>query len=230
MKFHLLIVEDDRNIRDGLCDALELEGYTVTPAANGGDALREFNLRQPDLILLDVMMPGLNGYEVCRQIRRSDLTVPIIMLTAKSEEIDKVLGLELGADDYVTKPFSLRELAARIAARLRLRATLPVSDATTATEFPFGPWKILPDQLRAVRDGETVELTRRELELLSLFAAHPNEVLDRERIMRTIWGQNAPSSRTLDQHLVVLRRKIYGSGETPLLETVYGVGYRYRYP
>jgi len=223
----ILIAEDDRNIRRGLADALELEGYQPIEAVDGSEALKLFHETKPDLLLLDIMMPGLSGYEVCRRIRHDDPLVPVIMLTAKGEEIDKVLGLELGADDYVTKPFGLRELSARIAAQLRRRRNERENvDSPTPPpdRFPFGPWEIDRKQLRAFRDGKTEELTQREIALLELFSSHPGEVLSRDLIMREVWG-SALSSRTLDQHLVALRRKL----EPPrLIETVYGVGYRFQ--
>ena len=225
--FKILVAEDDRNIRSGLVDALELEGYVMEEAADGAGALRKFTAFRPDLVLLDVMMPNLNGYEVCRRIRRSDAATPIIMLTAKGEEIDKVLGLELGADDYVTKPFGLRELSARIAAQLR-RRRVETAASPPSGEFAFGPWRVDVKKLSAETAGVAVELTMREIELLRLFAAHPGEVLDRSFIMREIWGNALTSSRTLDQHLVVLRRKIEPEHLPRLIETVYGVGYRFR--
>jgi len=228
--YKILIAEDDRNIRRGLADALELEGYRAIEAADGGEALKLFHESKPDLLLLDIMMPGLSGYEVCRRIRNDDPLVPVIMLTAKGEEIDKVLGLELGADDYVTKPFGLRELSARISAQLRRRRNERESADATPTppdRFPFGPWEIDRRQLRAFRAGETAELTPREIALLELFAAHPGEALARDFIMREVWDANVFSSRTLDQHLVALRRKL----EPPrLIETVYGIGYRSTLP
>ena len=225
--FKILVAEDDRNIRSGLVDALELEGYVMEEAAAGAGALRKFTAFRPDLVLLDVMMPNLNGYEVCRRIRRSDVATPIIMLTAKGEEIDKVLGLELGADDYVTKPFGLRELSARIAAQLR-RRRVETAAPPPSGEFAFGPWRGDVKKLSAETAGAAVELTMREIELLRLFAAHPGEVLDRSFIMREIWGNALTSSRTLDQHLVALRRKIEPEHLPRLIETVYGVGYRFR--
>ena len=219
----ILIAEDDRNIRAGLADTLELEGYEPVEAADGNAALAVYRECKPDLLLLDIMMPGLSGYEVCRRIREHDSFVPIIMLTAKSEEIDKVLGLELGADDYVTKPFGVRELLARIAARLR-RRDRERGEPDESAEFSFGPWTVEPTRLRASRHGESVELTPREIALLRLFAAHPGEALERDRILREVWEANFQCSRTLDQHLVSLRRKV----EPPrLIETVYGVGYRF---
>ena len=225
--FKILVAEDDRNIRAGLVDALELEGYVLEEAADGSDALRKFTVFRPDLVLLDVMMPNLNGYEVCRRIRRGDAATPIIMLTAKGEEIDKVLGLELGADDYVTKPFGLRELTARIAAQLR-RRRLESAAPPPAAEFAFGPWRVDVKKLAAGAGDASVELTVREVELLRLFAAHPGEVLDRNFIMREIWGSALTSSRTLDQHLVALRRKLEPEHFPRLIETVYGVGYHFR--
>ncbi len=225
--YKILIAEDDRNIRAGVADALELEGYIPVEAPDGGAALRLYHEHHPDLLLLDIMMPGLSGYDVCRRVRQDDPLIPVIMLTAKGEEFDKVLGLELGADDYVTKPFGLRELAARIAAQLRRRqsekekASLPPA---APDRFAFGRWEIERCRLRAVRGDESAGLTLREIALLELFAAHPGEALSRDRIMKEVWGASFQSSRTLDQHLVALRRKL----EPPrLIETVYGIGYRY---
>jgi len=226
--YKILIAEDDRNIRRGLADALELEGYRAIEAADGSEALKLFHECKPDLLLLDIMMPGLSGYEVCRRIRNDDPLVPVIMLTAKGEEIDKVLGLELGADDYVTKPFGLRELSARIAAQLRRRRNeRENTDSPTPppNRFSFGPWEIDRKQLRAFYAEKTEELTQREIALLELFSTHPGEALPRDFIMREVWGAAFLSSRTLDQHMVALRRKL----EPPrLIETVYGVGYRFQ--
>ncbi len=228
--YKILIAEDDHNIRAGLVDALELEGYTVAEAPDGSAALKEFNAFHPDLILLDIMMPNLNGYDVCRQIRRNDPRVPILMLTAKGEEIDKVLGLELGADDYITKPFGLRELSARIAAQLRRRNLSDNAASAESDKFTFAQWKVDALQLRAFADGQTVELTQREIKLLLLFAANPGIALDRNKILNAVWGSTFHSSRTLDQHLVALRRKIEPPGSPKLIETVYGIGYRYTPP
>lgn len=226
--FKILIAEDDRNIRSGLMDALEFEGYSVRGAENGTEAIRLYNEFEPDLILLDIMMPQINGYDVCRRIRRNDPLLPIIMLTAKTEEIDKVLGLELGADDYVTKPFSLRELCARIAARLRIR-TISAKAKEITESFSFADWRIDPKKLRAESGARDVGLTQREVDLLHLFADHPDEVLDRRSIMHHVWGSAFNCSRTLDQHLVALRRKLGEDPKTPrYIETVYGRGYRFK--
>ena len=222
----ILIIEDDTNIRTGLVDALELAGHQAFSAADATLGLREYNLHKPDLILLDIMMPGISGYDLCRQIRRSDPTTLIIMLTAKSEEIDKVLGLEFGADDYVTKPFSIRELTARINARLRRRSAEEAAEAES--RFQFGCWEVDVARLQASAEpGIKISLTPREIDLLRCFAAHPGIVLDRNRITREAWGIGFSSSRSLDQHLVTLRRKLEANGMPRLIETVYAVGYRY---
>lgn len=230
MAQRILIVEDDANIRAGLVDALEFEGYETAETGDGGRALEIFGNFRPDLVILDLMLPVLNGYEICRRLRRDNIQVPVIILTAKNEEIDKVLGLELGADDYVTKPFGIRELLARIAALLR-RAGMreqPVPDAME--RFKFAGWEVDPATMTAVNVGRRIDLSLRELELLKLFAAHPGEVLSRERIMVEVWGNALRNSRTLDQHLVALRRKIELSARGRLIESVYGVGYRFTPP
>ncbi len=227
MKRKILIIEDDANIRAGLADALTMEGYEVTEAPSGFTGLQAYEENKPHLILLDLMMPGMNGYDVCRKIRRNDEATPIVILTAKGEEIDKVLGLELGADDYVTKPFSLRELSARIAARLRqVHTEVPV----VPESFDFGPWIIDAARLQGHCENKQIELTAREVALLRFFAAHPGIALRRDRIMREVWGMEFSASRTLDQHMVTLRRKLMLPGEADLLESVYGVGYRYTAP
>ncbi len=215
----ILIAEDDPNIRDGLADAFELEGYAVAAASDGAETIRLYNSFKPNLLLLDIMMPALNGYEVCRQIRRGNPALPIIFLSARSEEVDKVLGLGLGADDYVTKPFSLRELLARVAARLRPRAALA---ANPSEAFDFAGWRIDPEKAVASRGDAEAALSARELALLKLFAAHPGELLPRERIMKEVWGSSFNCSRTLDQHVVTLRKKL----SPDIVATVYGRGYR----
>ena len=227
MNNKILIVEDEAKLREVLCDYFSSKGDFPTEASNGVQALDLIDKAAFDAVLLDIMMPGLSGYDVCRRVRQDDPLIPVIMLTAKGEEFDKVLGLELGADDYVTKPFGLRELAARIAAQLRRRqsekekASLPPA---APDRFAFGRWEIERCRLRAVRGDESTGLTLREIALLELFAAHPGEALSRDRIMKEVWGASFQSSRTLDQHLVALRRKL----EPPrLIETVYGIGYRY---
>lgn len=227
---NILVAEDDRAIRQGLVDALESEGYGVLAEADGQKALDVFRRQPFDLVLLDVMMPGLSGYDVCRAIRQDGASVPILLLTAKGEEIDKVVGLELGADDYVTKPFGLRELLARIAAQLRRSrfAEAKAAEPPRPDEFRVGPARV-SRKTYTVRLGKSVaNVTAREMDLLDYFAAHPNEVLSRDDLLNHVWGAHYyGTTRTLDQHVVQLRKKIEPDPREPrTLLTVHGVGYR----
>jgi len=231
MNPHLLVAEDDPHIREGLIAALESEGYRVTAASDGAKALDHFAKSRFDLVLLDVMMPEVNGFDVCRRIRAKDRAVPIIMLTAKSEEIDKVVGLELGADDYITKPFGVRELLARIAA-VRRRAVPPVpveGGVPAGAEFSFGAVMVNRKTMRTTRGRKSDDLTARELRLIELFLAHPDEVLSRDRLLNEVWGVDyLGTTRTLDQHIVQLRKKVEKEPDNPTtIQTVHGVGYRY---
>ena len=232
MSPHLLIAEDDPHIREGLVAALESEGYRVTAVSDGAQALSRFAEGRYDLVLLDVMMPEVNGFDVCRQIRRKDRSVPVIMLTAKSEEIDKVVGLELGADDYITKPFGLRELLARLAAVRRRAARGAASGAEAAgagEAFVFGAVTVNRKTMRATRGRASEDLTARELKLIDLFLAHSDEVLSRDQLLNGAWGIDYQgTTRTLDQHIVQLRKKIELDPNVPTaIQTVHGVGYRY---
>jgi len=226
---YILFAEDDATLRTGLEAALTSEGYEVRGCKDGDEVLAAFTERRPDLLLLDVMMPGKSGFDVCVEVRRSDPTVPILFLTAKSSEADVVIGLGLGADDFIPKPFSIRELLARVAAALRRgRLAVPVSSTSHPEIFTIGTAKV--DGLRfLVSTGEPPDqpLTVRELGLLKTFAAHPGEVLSRDRLLDSVWGVDyAGGTRTLDQHIVQIRRKLGASGD--LIETVRGVGYRLR--
>lgn len=233
-KIQILLAEDDKNIRVGLMDTLESEGYAPTPATDGEQALGLFKGGQYDLVILDVMMPKMSGYDVCREIRAINATVPVIMLTAKGEEVDKVVGLQLGADDYVTKPFGIHELLARIAAVLRRsrapRESGPKNDVDELPEkFSFGVAQIDRREYRA-RSGDSVhDLTSRELELICFFRSHPNEVLSRDDLLNAVWGiEYYGTTRTLDQHIAQLRKKIEEDSKDPqVIQTVHGVGYRY---
>ena len=231
MKAHILIAEDDRSIRDGLRATLESEGCTVTTAGNGTQALALFPQEKYDLVILDVMMPRASGYDVCRELRAGGARVPVLFLTAKGEEIDKVVGLKLGADDYVTKPFGVRELLARVEALLRRGrdggATEASADASTAT-FRLGAVAIDRRKFTATVAGRTAALTARELQLLEVFAARRGEVLTRDALLTAVWGTGYfGTTRTLDQHIAQLRKKIEADPEKPaVLMTVHGVGYR----
>ncbi len=225
----ILIAEDDLNLRQGLADLLIDEGYQVETAADGREAFRLFEEKQPTLVLLDVMMPELSGYDVCRQIRRQDTNVPILMLTAKNEEIDKVVGLELGADDYMTKPFGLYELRARIKALLRRSRHGETASGSLPEEFFFGEVLINRKRLEAVLDQNAHRLTLRELALLDLFHQHPGEILSRDFLLNQAWGIDYQgTTRTLDQHIAQLRKKVERHPETPtVILTAHGVGYQY---
>ncbi len=231
MTARILIAEDDKNIREGLIDTLESEGYQAVAAVDGDDAMIQFAASSPDLVLLDVMMPGKSGYDVCREIRTDNTQVPIIMLTAKGEEIDKVVGLQLGADDYVTKPFGVHELLARIAAVLR--RTRPAAAPTEPSGLPdplaFGPTTIDRKRYRATRGDAGFDLSARELKLIEQFCAHPGEVLSRDQLLNAVWGISYyGTTRTLDQHIAQLRKKIEPDPASPtVITTVHGVGYRY---
>jgi DNA-binding response OmpR family regulator len=225
----VLIVEDDAAIRDALEEAITADGHAVVCAADGGQAVRQFAGGPFDLVLLDLMLPVLNGYDVCRRIRETNTRVPIIMLTAKGEEIDKVLGLELGADDYVTKPFGLREILARVHAAFRRQELMAAPPAAAATDtFYFGETLIDRKRFSATRNKTTVVLTPRELHLLEVFHRRKGEVLSRDLLLNEVWGIDyLGTTRTLDQHIAQVRKKVEGDGAPNLIKTVHGVGYQY---
>jgi len=226
MKTKILIVEDDPHILLGLEEVLKSEGFEVAPCNRGDHALDSVVKQRPALILLDVMLPGLSGYDICKQLRARKVTTPILMLTAKSQEIDKVVGLDLGADDYVTKPFGVRELLARIQALLRRGASS--GGNAECGSFQIGDATIDPKTFQLRRRKAVEELTARELKLLQIFHAHPGEVLSRDRLLNEAWGQNYyGTTRTLDQVIVQLRKKLGDNGGEPKhLLTIHGVGYK----
>ena len=224
----VLIAEDDAHTRIGLAEILEAEGYRTVLAADGQEALDLFAREVPDFVCLDIMMPVVNGYDVCRRIRRDDPTVPVIFISAKSEEIDKVIGLELGADDFITKPFGVKEVVARIRAVTR-RTLATRAEEPPPESFTMGDLEVFPAELRARRGETVIELSLREVKLLELFHANPGKVLDRNAIFNACWGIDyLPNSRTLDQHISQLRKRIEPDPANPtLIRTVHGVGYRY---
>lgn len=227
MKKRLLVVEDDAHIRLGLCDALRNEGYDVTDCRDGASALPLIKQNKPDLVILDIMLPGKSGFELCRDIRSAKNRVPILMLSAKGQEIDKVVGLELGADDYVTKPFSLRELLARVQALLR-RAEAGGAASELPSEIAFGKVRIDCKALRGTRGKKTIELTPRELKVLSVLFRERGNAVSREALLNEVWGVDYyGTTRTLDQLIVKLRQKIEDiPGEPRHLLTVHTLGYR----
>jgi DNA-binding response OmpR family regulator len=225
----ILVVDDETTIRETLVEALEMEGYRAIPAADGREALIRFRADRPDLVLLDLMLPELSGVEVCR-ILRAESAVPIIMLTAKDGEVDKVVGLELGADDYVTKPFSLRELTARIRAILRRSEQAPGSETPALATVG----RVLVDLAghRILRDGAPVPLKPKAFELLAFLLGHQGQVFTRDQLLEHVWGYDyAGETRTVDVHVHWLRAEIEADPAVPvLLQTVRGVGYVLRRP
>lgn len=230
----ILVAEDDANIRETLADLLSGEGYEVTTAADGEAAIAAWRgASEPfDLIMLDVMMPGKSGYDVCREIRASGSRVAVLMLSAKGEEIDKVIGLELGADDYVTKPFGVRELLARVAAAIRRSGSSPAvaqAEAAADADFPFCGANASVKRYVLEGAGKSIAVTELEMKLMKALSAHKGEVMTRDALLNLVWGANYyGTTRTLDQHLVNLRRKLERvGGDTSLIRTVHGVGYSY---
>ena len=224
----ILVVDDEPVLRETLAEALDADGFRVVTAADGRDALTRFREHQPDLVVLDLMLPELSGIEVCRIIR-AESGVPIVMLTAKTSELDKVVGLELGADDYVTKPFSLRELSARI--RALLRRTEQLAEAP-APLVELGALTVDLAGHRLLRDGERVPLKPKVFELLAYLLRHPGQVLTREQLLEHVWGYDyAGETRTVDVHIHWLRAAIEPDPVDPAyLHTVRGVGYVFRRP
>ena len=224
MNARILIIEDERPMRTALQDCLGAEGYRVLTASNGEEGLERAIEEQPDLILLDVMMPKLDGFALCAELRRLSNPVPVLMLTAKGQVEDRVLGLDAGADDYLVKPFSTEELLARVRALLRrarkqgqARSTLALGDV----QIDFG-------RQTATRRGKPLHLTAKEFAMLRLLAESPREPISRERFLDAVWGYTAfPTTRTVDNHVAMLRAKIEPNPEAPRwIKTVHGIGYK----
>ena len=225
----ILVVEDEKTLREALADGLETEGYAVLQAGDGREAVEVFRKRHPDLVLLDLMLPELSGTEVCR-ILRAESGVPILMLTAKSAEVDKVVGLELGADDYVTKPFSFRELLARIRALLRRSEQQPVSGEAETVDL--GRVKVDLSGRRLLRGSEVLPMKPKAFDLLAFLIRNAGHVFTRDQLLEHVWGYDyAGETRTVDVHIHWLRAQIEADPATPVyLETVRGVGYVLRRP
>lgn len=225
---NILIAEDDRFIGEGLCDLLEAEGYTPHLARDGEEVLKLYQRLKPDLLLLDIMMPKRDGYSVCREIRKNNDSIPVIFISAKSEEIDRVLGLELGADDYIMKPFGKREVIARIRAVARRCLERGGVSETPGEILQFGDLTVYPEELRARRGEQAIELSLRDVKILRLLHQHRGKVVTRDQLFNACWGHDyLPSSRTLDQHISKLRKLIEIDAKDPkIIGTVHGVGYR----
>ncbi len=219
MRYRILVVEDDEAIRESLDDFLSLQGYEVLLAADGATGLRSALEKRPDLLLLDVMLPLISGFDLCRALREKGFTAPIVMLTALADEVDRVVGLEVGADDYVVKPFGLREVHARIRAHLR-------REERTLAAPPldrFGPIVVDRQAVRVYRGEEPVSLSTMEFKLLCYLIDHPHRAIRRDELLDRVWGfEQTPSSRTVDTHILNLRKKV-----GPYFGTVHGVGYRF---
>ena len=219
----ILIVEDEPNMVAGLRDNFEYEGYEVLTASDGAEGLGRALNDAPDLVILDVMMPKMSGLDVCKQLKAKRPSIPVIMLTARGQEVDKVVGLELGADDYVTKPFSIRELLARIKAVLRRAHSVPQE------RYAFGDVEVNLRTCQVTRAGKVLEFSAKEFDLLKYFLCHAGEALSRDRLLEKVWGYNSfPTTRTVDAHIVHLRQKLELKPEEPrFILTVHGVGYKF---
>lgn len=229
MQLLVLIAEDDSLTRRGLAEVLGGEGFACLQAADGVQAWEMYQHHRPNFVCLDVMMPRMNGYELCRRIRARDPHVPILFLTAKGEEVDKIAGLELGGDDYIVKPFSVKEVLARIRAVARRCLAAHPANAESDKPFVMGDLEVHPRQLRAQRGANSIDLSLREIKILTLLFENAGQVVERNELMNFAWGQDyLPNSRTLDQHVSQLRKRIEVDPKNPaIIHTVHGVGYRY---
>jgi DNA-binding response OmpR family regulator len=224
METKILIVDDEANMRRGLRDNLEFEGFEIDEAEDGLQALEKISQASYDLIILDVMMPNLGGFDVCKRLRKEGNEIPIIMLTAKGEEIDKVLGLEIGADDYIQKPFSIREVIARIKAILRRVA----SREQSLDEVSIGMLTLNFKEYRATRNGQEEKLSHKEFEIMHYLYDHKNEIVDRYDLLKNVWGYDEqPTTRTVDNFIVKLRQKVEVDHSKPkFILTIHGAGYK----
>jgi len=225
----ILIIEDDASIRMPLEDDFKFEGYLVESASTGTEGLEKAMNLDLDIILLDLMLPGMNGLEICKELRRRDIGTPIIMLTAKSQQFDKVLGLELGADDYVTKPFSPFELRARVKALLRRSEIRNHHTATTSIQL--GPFVLDPTKYLFTKNNQTIQLTTIEFALIKLLMQHTGQVLKRDDILNSVWGKEVyVTPRTVDTHIANLRKKIEDDPEqSQWITGIRGVGYKFNF-
>lgn len=225
----ILVAEDDQFTRNGLMEIFRDEGYSVFTASDGKNALSIFKREQPDFVCLDVMMPGMDGYTVCQNIRKLNSDVPVMFITAKSDEIDAVVGLELGADDYIVKPFGIKEVTARVRAIMRRLEKNPPQQKKAGDEFRVGNVLVKPEELRCEKNEDSIDLNERDVALLWCLYKRKGKVCSRDQLFEAGWGyEHLPNSRTLDQHIAQLRKKIEDNPAKPvLIETIHGVGYRH---
>ncbi len=222
---HILVIEDDLSILTGLQDNLSMEGYEVSTAVNGIDGLNLILEKNFDLLILDIMLPGMNGFEICKKVKKEKPLLPIIILTARSSEMDKIAGLDYGADDYMCKPFSIAELLARI--RAILRRTYPLIEELE--KYTFGNVNIDFKKMEASVDGKEIQLTKKEYSILEYFIQHEGEVVHRHELLNKVWGYSkTPTTRTVDNFILDIRKKIEKSPSDPKhIVSISGVGYRF---
>jgi len=226
----VLVAENNPQILQQLCDILDKEGYNTLPADGGAAALKVYSQHAPDFVCLDIMMPDLSGYDVCREIRKSDTKTPVIFISARAETADKVAGLEVGADDYIVKPFDVLEVVARIRAITRRCIAAKTPSKTEEDQvFWLGDLKVIPRELRAEQSGKVVELSLRDIKILRLFHDNKGKVVDRNALLDHCWGAHImPESRTVDWHISQLRKKIEKDPANPqIIKTLHGVGYKF---
>lgn len=225
----VLVVEDNQDLINLIRINLEDQGYIVYTAMDGASALDQYRSKSPSIIILDIMLPKMDGLEVCKKIRQEDRLIPILMLTAKAEEVDKVLGLELGADDYMTKPFSIREFLARVKVMFRRMQANQEMHNQLPEKIDFDGLEIYPDKRKVVLNGETIELTSKEYDLLILFSSNPGKAYSRNELLNQVWGYSYDGyNHTVNSHINRLRSKIEKDPSDPdYILTVWGVGYRF---
>jgi len=232
MKYKLLVVEDEPEMLSGIADNLEFEGYEVDIAENGEIAIEKLESHNYDLVISDVMMPKVSGFDLVKYMKKNDIKSGLILLTARSQEIDKVRGLELGADDYISKPFSLREFLARVKAVLRRysnQKNIAINESSLKEEIAFGIVKIYPKTWQVFKGDVEINLSHKEVELLLFFSENANNVISRDELLTNVWGyQDLPTTRTVDNFILRLRQKIEPEPSQPRhLLTVHGIGYKY---
>lgn len=224
----VLIVDNNTQMRRYLNELLSKEGFQTVQAENGEECIKQYRDKKPDFICLDIMMPDMSGYDVCKEIRKTDTTTPIIFISTKSEPLDKVIGLEMGGDDYIIKPFDNHEVIARIRAVAR-RCYMKKDPEKTADNFQIADLEIYPKKLIALRGAVSIELSLRDIKILKLLYDHAGEIVDRNMLLDKCWGSHImPESRTLDWHISQLRKRIEHDPKQPsIIKTVHGVGYKY---
>lgn len=225
----VLVADNNAQMLSSLCDLLEKDGFETLRAESGQDALKTFQTQSPDFVCLDIMMPDLSGYDVCKEIRRVNISIPIIFISSKSETVDKIVGLEIGADDYIVKPFDIQEVVARIRAIARRCLAQQNSAPKKDDTFRLRDVVVYPNMLRAEKSGKTIELSLRDIKILKLLHDRKDQVIDRDVLLDYCWGAHImPESRTVDWHVSQLRKKVEDDPKNPtIIQTVHGVGYKF---